>query len=92
MMTLIQYWMMRMMSPCATATRLASEELDRPLTEQERRSLRLHLLLCRWCRRYEKQLRLLNEILHHHPETSVTGTAPRLSPEARERIKRSLQS
>ena len=82
--------MMRLMSPCTEATRLASESLDRPLTGRERRSLRLHLMLCHLCRQYDRQLRMLHQVLHRHPETFARPTAG-LSPAVRERIARALQ-
>jgi len=91
MMTKLMSLMMRMMSPCATATRLASESLDRPLTAKERRALRWHLVMCHLCRRYDKQLHDLHDILHRHPET-ITRPAAGLSPAARERITRALQN
>jgi hypothetical protein len=90
MMTKLMSLMMQMMSPCAAATRLASESLDRPLTAKERRSLRMHLLVCQWCRRYEKQIRFLHEILHRHPETFTSRSTPRLSAASRERIRQIL--
>jgi hypothetical protein len=91
MMKMLMAMMMRLMSPCADATRLASESLDRPLTGRERRALRLHLLMCHLCRRYARQLRALHHVLHRHPET-YSHPRTGLSPVARERIKRALQS
>ena len=79
-----------LLSPsCKQASRLQSESLDRPLTFFERLGLRLHLLLCKWCRRYGKQLKFLRSAAHqcedHQP-------GQKLSPEARERIKQRLHS
>jgi len=83
--------MMRMMMPCAEAARLASESLDRPLTGRERRTLRWHLLLCHLCRRYDRQLRSLHNVLHRHPETHARPSAG-LSAGARERLVRALRA
>lgn len=41
---------------CKQACSLYSESLDRKLTVTERANLCLHLVLCRHCRRYRKQL------------------------------------
>ena len=84
---------LRTLSPtCRDASRLQSEALDRPLSLPKRFGLRAHLLLCKWCRRYGKQLRFLRVAVHGHPE-QVTEAAPRtLSPEARERFKLSLRN
>jgi hypothetical protein len=77
---------------CREATRLQSLGLDRSLTLRERLGLRIHLLLCKWCRRYGKQIRFLRDAAHNHPD-ELTGPAPqKLSDEARDRIRNSLKS
>lgn len=79
-----------LLSPsCKQASRLQSEGMDRPLTFLERFGLRIHLFLCKWCRRYGKQLKFLRDAAHHCEDHSP---AQKLSPEARERIKQRLQS
>ena len=82
---------LRTISPnCRDASRLQSEALDNELTPLRRFGLRLHLILCKWCRRYGKQIRFLRRAAHEHPEQLSGATPHTLSPEARERIKRSL--
>src|SRR5690349_12034524 len=77
---------------CKEAARLQSEAMDRKLSLAQRFGLRLHLLLCKWCRRYGAQLKFLRSAAHRCEE-HVSGESPqRLSPEARERIKQKLQS
>lgn len=77
---------------CRQATRAQSEQLDRPLSPTTRFGLGLHLLYCQWCRRYGKQVHFLHEATHEHQE-KLDETSPKgLSDEARERIKRRLQS
>src|SRR5262245_33799248 len=76
---------------CRDVSRLQSQALDRSLSGPERFGLRLHMLLCKRCRRYGKQIRFLREAVQEHPE-QVTDAAPQtLSPAARERLKRSLR-
>ena len=58
----------------------------------ERVGLRLHLFLCKWCRRYGAQLKFLRSTAHQCDEHENPQTPQRLSPEARERIKQKLQS
>jgi hypothetical protein len=75
---------------CREASRLQSIALDQRLSLPKRFGLRLHLLVCKWCRRYGKQIRFLRHAAHEHSE-DLTEAVPRtLSPEARERLKRSL--
>lgn len=65
--------------------------LDHPLPLLKRLGLWLHLLICKWCRRYGKQIRFLREAAHDHHEELTEATAQKLSNDARERIKRRLQ-
>ena len=75
---------------CKTATRFQSEALDRKLPLRQRFGLRVHLLLCKWCRRYGKQIAFLCDAAHEHPDKMAEPVPQRLSDEARERIKRRL--
>lgn len=95
-------WLMKMLkalfrkagelSPnCREATRLQSEALDRPLGLGQRIGLRIHLVLCKWCRRYGKQIGFLRSAAHRHEEHESSLPPQSLRPEARERIKRRLQ-
>ncbi|MFG6138225.1 MULTISPECIES: zf-HC2 domain-containing protein [Halomonas] len=49
------------MMMCKEATRLMSLRQDRPLSFQERLSLRLHLAMCGACRECNRQFTLLHE-------------------------------
>ncbi|HEY6169972.1 MAG TPA: hypothetical protein VI454_18175 [Verrucomicrobiae bacterium] len=77
---------------CKAATRLQSEALDRKLPLRQRFGLRLHLMLCKWCRRYGKQIAFLREAAHEHPDELAEPVPQKLSNEARERIKQRLQA
>ena len=48
---------------CRLASQLLSKAQDTQLTMTERVALRLHLLICRSCRRFNRQLILLRQIL-----------------------------
>lgn len=74
---------------CRRATELLSKRHDAPLTRRERIALRLHLLICGWCRRYGQQIALVRASLLRDTATLDTR-GPRLSAEARERILRAL--
>ena len=94
-------WLTKIMKPltrgagelspsCKEATRLQSEALDRPLRPRQRIGLRIHLLLCKWCRRYGEQIGFLRSVAHEN-EKHEPGLPPQpLRPGARERIKRRL--
>ena len=76
---------------CREASLAQSEKLDHPLPMARRLGLRLHLLLCQWCRRYGNQLRLLRRAARQREATPAPGDSPSLSPTARDRIKRRLR-
>lgn len=77
---------------CRAAARLQSEAIDTRLCLSKRVGLRLHLLICKWCRRYGKQVDFLHRAASEHPD-SLTEAIPReLSSEARERIKQRLRT
>lgn len=50
------------MLTCRQATQLLSERLDRTLQFREQSNLQIHLLLCRSCRRYGKQVKTLSQL------------------------------
>ena len=77
---------------CHEATRLQSEAMDRRLPLRKRVGLRIHLILCRWCRRYGKQIRFLRQAAYEHSDELVEAVPQRLSAEARERIKRKVEA
>ena len=77
---------------CKAATRLQSEALDRKLTLRQRFGLRAHLLICKWCRRYGKQITFLRNAAHEHPDEMAKPVSQKLSDEAKERIRQKLRA
>lgn len=76
---------------CREAARLQSEGLDRPLGLRQRIGLKIHLVLCRWCRRYGEQIGFLRSVARRHDKPEHCLPPRPLPPEARERIKRRLR-
>jgi hypothetical protein len=76
---------------CREAVRAQSEALDHPLPMSKRLGLWLHLLICKWCRRYGKQIGFLRGAAQEHQEQFIEAEPQKLSYEARERIKQRLQ-
>jgi anti-sigma factor ChrR (cupin superfamily) len=60
-----------MMLNCREAGRMASEYLDGGLSWWGRLELRLHVAMCRHCRRYLVQLRLVTRTLRQLSERST---------------------
>jgi hypothetical protein len=85
-------WLLRTLQPCQAMVPVMSESLERRLGLVERTKLRLHLLVCAWCERYLKQIRLLKQAVSQH-EFSADDNAGflKLTDEARQRISESLR-
>jgi predicted anti-sigma-YlaC factor YlaD len=73
---------------CRVATRLVSDAQERSLTRLERWGLAIHLGGCRSCRRYRRQILLLEKMMAHalaHP------TVQRMMPDSsKQRLARRL--
>ena len=84
-------WVWNHTPNCADMSRLASQALERPLPLGLRLKMRLHYLICVWCKRYFKQLKFLHEAAPRFGDH--TGILPNrgLSNEARQRILQRLQ-
>ncbi len=80
---------------CKDVTRLISRSMDASLPLGERIGVRIHLLMCKFCARYERQLLQIRETIR-----SLAAAGDRfealhgegLSAEARDRMKKSLQN
>jgi hypothetical protein len=76
---------------CKQVARLQSAGLDTRLPMPTRLGLKLHLLVCRWCRRYGRQVRFLRNAVRKKPLTLNEVSDNRLSPEARRRLNDALR-
>ncbi len=56
---------------CDQASRLISNSQEAPLNKAERLALSFHLLICRVCRKYKKQLKLIRHILGRLSESRL---------------------
>ncbi len=82
------------MLSCKEVSRLVSDSLDRDLPFRQRVGVRLHLMMCRLCRAYEKQVLLLRQFIQlYGKQMDHTGSsAEHLSEGAKQRIKHKLSS
>ena len=55
------------MKTCKEVHRLVIEGQDRQLSFSERFAVRLHLLMCAACRRFERQMDMLREAMKRYP-------------------------
>ena len=75
---------------CREVTQLASEALDRKLSLKERIGLQFHLMMCKFCTRYVRQLKFMHHACSGMDENHVKGSGARLSEIARDRIRNQL--
>ncbi len=57
------------MKTCKDISSLLSDSMDRPLTKRERWAVRLHLLICRHCSRFQKHLHFLHKAAERYYPT-----------------------
>ena len=81
------------MLSCKQTAELLSRGLDEHLPLTQRMALRIHMLMCRACRQYEKQLHFIRRAARRLSQATEHGdqAATPLSPEARERIRYALK-
>lgn len=82
------------MLSCRDVTQLISRSMDTSLPIGKRIGVRIHLLMCKFCARYERQLLLIRETLRRLVVEEDRHEGPAggiLSAEARERIRKSLR-
>lgn len=83
----------RWLPTCEEVGRLSSEEMDGHISLRSRILIRMHLLMCEWCRLYRKQLALIRLNIRRHPtvtDAEAQDGQAALSPEATERIRQAL--
>ena len=85
-------WVWNHTPNCAEMARLASRSLEQPLSMRTWLKMRLHYLICAWCKRYFKQLTFLHEAAPHFDEHAGILPSRGLSAEARQRIMQRLQA
>jgi len=56
------------MLSCKEATEICSVEMERPLKLREQLSMRTHLMICRGCTNYHKQMKTLRQVMRAYAE------------------------
>ncbi|KMQ60057.1 hypothetical protein ACM46_17575 [Chryseobacterium angstadtii] len=64
--------------PCSTATMLMEKRNAGAISPKEDWQLSMHIKICKWCRAYEKKLKILDDILKrklsHKENTEINTT------------------
>lgn len=76
---------------CKKVSGMISESMDRQLSLSQRMGIRFHLMMCKLCTRYQKQLLFIRETLRLGGKPrEEDSTLPGLSHEARKRIRKNI--
>lgn len=79
------------MMNCKQASEMASQQLDRELGLRQRVGLKLHLLMCRYCRTYARQLAFLHRAAPKLESIIEECNDITLPPERKKRMRQSLE-
>ena len=71
---------------CNQTTQLVSQSLDRRLTLSERFALQLHLMLCKFCKRFSQQIQIMQVNIKTLINTVENDDTINLSSSAKNRI------
>jgi len=88
MMNLMMRLMNRVLPSCEEVSLLSSRAMDEELPLRERIALRLHLMMCIWCRRSVAQLNLMRNLARR--SAAASGGPTPLDSAARERMENAL--
>ena len=83
-------WVWHHTPNCSEMSRLASRSLDESLPLKLRVQMRLHHLICIWCKRYFRQLSYLHQAAPQLELKLPEPSGRSLSPEAQRRIVQQL--
>ncbi len=94
LMNFVMRGMNKLTPTCDVITQKISESMDNKISLRNRLKIRLHLMFCNLCRRYQRQLMTMNTLFKlrlHREDEDILPKGPTLTSEARERIKQNLR-
>jgi hypothetical protein len=71
---------------CKQASQLISQSLDRPLALRERFALKLHLIICEYCKRFSQQVQTLRTAIHKMTNAIENDNSVEMPVAAKKRI------
>lgn len=77
---------------CKQTSQLVSQSLDRRLTWQERFAVKVHLWICKYCRRFSRQLLAVRSGLQRLTQSVEENTDLQMPSESKARIAKVLES
>jgi predicted anti-sigma-YlaC factor YlaD len=77
---------------CKQTSQLVSQSLDRRLTLKERFAVRIHLWICKYCKRFSQQLLAMRSGLQRMTKSMEEDTQLHMPSESKARIAKALES
>ncbi len=77
---------------CKQASQLISQSLEQPLAMRERFALKLHLLICKYCRRFRQQLHAIGVALKLTARAIENDDTIKMPSETKQRLIQSIES
>lgn len=77
---------------CKQASQLISQGLDKKLSLREHFGLKMHLFICKYCKRFSQQLHKLHVAISSISKNIENDTNITLPTEAKKRIAKSIES
>ena len=74
------------MLSCKQSSQLISQSLDRPLTMRERVALKLHLFVCKYCKRFSQHMQCLRVAIKKMTHSIENDNTIEMPLEAKKRI------
>lgn len=81
-----------MMLSCKDVSQIISQSLDRPLTMRERFALKLHLLICKYCKRFSQQLQTIRVALKLTTSAIDNDDTIKMPSETKKRLMQTIES
>ena len=80
------------MLSCKDASQIISQSLDRQLTVRERFALKLHLLICKYCKQFSQQIVAIRVALKLASSAIENDDSIKMPSEAKKRLLQSIES
>lgn len=74
------------MLSCKQASQLISQSLDRSLTLRERIALKLHLIICKYCKRFSQQVQTLRNAMRTMVDSIENNNTIKMPSSTKKRI------
>ena len=72
-------------------TRLVSQSMDQRLPLITSLRMKLHYIICVWCKRYAKQIAFLKRASRRFSENAANAGAEPISPDTKRRLKAEIE-